>query len=75
MNADPALREALRALPEGWILEDPVEEGSLWRVFAYRAPALAAADVVEAAGRTRETCLLQAAMLLGERGEEHPATG
>ena len=65
----PRLREALEALPEGWFLEDPAETGGLWRVVAYRRPPLGPADVIEAGGRTRETCLHQVAMLL-ERREE-----
>lgn len=69
-NSNPALREALEALPEGWFLEDPVEADGLWRVVAYRKPPIGPADVIEAAGRTRETCLHQVAMLMRERGEE-----
>ncbi len=63
-------REALEALREGWRLEDPVEADGLWRLFAYRTPPLEPADVIEAAARTRETCLHQVAMLLRERGGE-----
>ncbi len=69
-NANAALRQALEALPEGWRLEEPVEAGGLWRVFAYRTPPIGPADLIEAAGRTRETCLHQLAMLLRERGGE-----